>query len=134
VFKSGIPITMIGIDGLPKAVLTREELVSFASRLRAAEGTIPGLFKRVLEWSLEDGLKGLDLLNLITIASVINPSIASLSSHYIEIETHSSISVGQTVTDLHYRTGREPNADILVALNKEGFLQVLEDTLNRQAV
>jgi inosine-uridine nucleoside N-ribohydrolase len=134
VFKSGVPITMIGIDGLPKAVLTREELVSFASRLRAAEGTIPGFFKRVLEWSLEDGQTGPDLLNLITIASVIRPGIASLRSHYSEIETQSSISVGQTVTDLHYRTGREPNADILVAFNKEGLLPVLEDALNRQAV
>jgi pyrimidine-specific ribonucleoside hydrolase len=134
VFKSGVPITMIGIDGLPKTVFTREELLSFASRLPAAKGTIPGYFRRVLEWSLEDGFKGPDLHDLITVASVINPGIARLSSHYIEIETRSSISVGQTVTDLHHRTGREPNADILVDFNKEGFLLVLEDALNRQAV
>lgn len=132
VFKSGVPITMIGIDGLGKAVLTREELLSFASRLHP--GTIPGFFKRVLEWSLEDGLKGPDLHNLMAVASVINPGIASLSSHYIEIETMSSISVGQTVTDLHCRSGREPNAAILVDLSKEGFLSALEDVLNRQAV
>lgn len=134
VFKSGVPVTMIGIDGLGKALFTREELVSFASRLHPAAGTIPGFFKRVLEWSLEDGLKGPDLHNLMAVASVINPGIASLGSHYVEIETWSSISVGQTVTDLHHRSGREPNADILVDFSKEGFLRVLEDVLTRQAV
>jgi pyrimidine-specific ribonucleoside hydrolase len=132
VFKSGVPITMIGIDGLPKTVFTREELLAFASRLSAAKGTIPGFFRRVLEWSLEDGFKGPDLHNLIAVASVINPGIARLSSHYVEIETRSSISAGQTVTDLFHRTGREPQTDILVDLDKEGLLFVLEDTLNRQ--
>ncbi|MDR2079806.1 MAG: nucleoside hydrolase [Treponema sp.] len=131
VFKSGVPITMIGIDGFAKTVVAREELASFASRLPPAEGTIPGLFKRVLEWSLEDGLQGPDLHNLIAVAAVIDPGIASLSSHYIEIETRSSISAGQTVTDLHHRSGKEPNADILVDLSKEGFLRVLEEVLER---
>jgi pyrimidine-specific ribonucleoside hydrolase len=133
VFKSGVPIAMIGIDGLSNAVFAREELLSFASRLPAAKGAMPEFFKRALEWSLEDGLKGPDLHDLVTVASVINPGIARLSPHYIEIETRSSISAGQTVTDLHYRSGKEPNADILVDFNKEAFLSTLEDALNRPA-
>jgi inosine-uridine nucleoside N-ribohydrolase len=130
VFKSGVPITMIGIDGLPETGFSREELVSLASGLPAAAGTIPGFFRQVLEWSLEDGFKGPDLHNLITVASVIHPGIAGLGSHYVEIETRSGISLGQTVTDLHGRTGREPNAEILVVISKEGFLSALEDALN----
>ncbi|GHT81304.1 pyrimidine-specific ribonucleoside hydrolase RihA [Spirochaetia bacterium] len=129
VFKSGVPITMIGLDGLVNGAFTKEELASFVGRLSAVTEGIPALFRTVLTASLADGLQGPDLHNLITIASVINPGIGSLSPYYIEIETRSSISVGQTVTDLHYRIGKEPNADILLDLNREGFLSVLGNVL-----
>ena len=79
----------------------------------------------------ETKLAGFDLPDPIAMAYAIDPTVATETRRlHCEIETTSAITRGMVVMDLLGLTGREPNALVVIAADRERFLAMLRDAVS----
>jgi len=136
VFRSGVPITMIGLDVTHQALLDR----AAAQRLRdlgnasgriAAELTDYAL-DRNLEWS---GATTTAIHDAVAIAHLAVPDLVAVARYHVVVDTTDGPARGRTVCDgLPYRlrrTGRVPNADIGIAIDRGRFERLILDAFAR---
>jgi purine nucleosidase len=76
-------------------------------------------------------LAGFDLPDPIAMAYAIDPSVATETRRlHCEVETAGSVTRGMVVMDLLGLTGREPNALVVMAADRERFLAMLRDSVS----
>ncbi|TFH10590.1 MAG: nucleoside hydrolase [Candidatus Atribacteria bacterium] len=127
VFESGLPIQMVGWDISHKhATFTTEE----ADELHAVSDLAAfcvDIQKALREFGISY-LKqdGFDLPDPIAMAVALEPDVATVTKHLrVDIETKSELTRGATVVDHLRVSGREPNADVVLAASRERFLETL---------
>jgi purine nucleosidase/pyrimidine-specific ribonucleoside hydrolase len=136
VFRSGIPITMIGLDVTHQALLDRDA----AAQLRAL-GTASGrvaaeltdyALDRNLEWS---GATTTAIHDAVAIAHLLVPDLVAVARYHVAVDTTHGPARGRTVCDgLPYRLrrdGRTPNADVGIVIDRERFTRLLVDAFAR---
>jgi purine nucleosidase/pyrimidine-specific ribonucleoside hydrolase len=125
VFASGIPITMVGLDVTHQALFTR----AHAERLRGTGRA--GLFVAELSDFFQAfhersyAFDGSPIHDAMAVAHVIDPTLMTTQRANVAIETRSELCDGRTVVDLRGVTGREPNAEVGIAVEAERFLELL---------
>jgi purine nucleosidase len=78
----------------------------------------------------ETKLAGFDLPDPIAMAYAIDPSVATETRRlHCDVETAGSVTRGMVVMDLLGLTGREPNALVVMAADRERFLAMLRDSV-----
>ncbi len=136
VFRSGIPITMIGLDVTHQALLDRtaaRELrgLGTASGRVAADLTDYAL-DRNLEWS---GAATTAIHDAVAIAHLLVPDLVAVARYHVAVDTTGGPARGRTVCDgLPYRLrrdGRSPNADVGIVIDRERFTRLLVDAFAR---
>jgi len=65
------------------------------------------------------------------VAEVIQPGLITTKRMNVEIETASELTLGETVCDVLGVSGRAPNADVGVDLDRQVFVDILMDCLRR---
>jgi inosine-uridine nucleoside N-ribohydrolase len=129
VFRSGLDVTMIGLDVTHKALLTPEhgerlrktgrtgtfvaELLEFYSRFHREVYSFPGS----------------PIHDAVAVAHVLDPSLVETKRRNVEIELESELCRGRTVVDLWRRTERAPNAHVGVDIDSDRFLELLLERL-----
>ena len=128
VFASGIDVTMVGLDVTHKALFTS----AHADRLTGRVGEMVsellefyGRFHREIY-----GWDGSPIHDAVAVAYVIRPDLLETKKLNVEIDVESELCRGRTVIDVWRRTEREPNANVAVAIDADGFLELLIDRLN----
>ncbi len=98
VFRSGAPITMVGLDVTRKAVLS-EENITVLERSATPVGRAAGQITRaILEHTRKAGYQtGPTMHDPLAVATVIDPSLVKLYDYQIEIETTGEFTAGATV-------------------------------------
>lgn len=128
IFESGVPITMYGYD-VTYSVLFRQE---FTQRLLKT-GTRTG---RMMQQLLDEftvlhnnrwiDLGGCPVHDALAVAGVIDPSLIKQSEEmYVEIQTEPGPLSGATICDYQHRSGKEPNARVVFALDDERFFNMV---------
>jgi len=129
VFESGLPITMSGLDVTHQAGVGRAE----RDRLRGLGGigeVVAGFldfFASTYERSF--GFDAPPLHDPVAVAAILEPGVLKTRPMNVQIECESDLTRGETVCDLHGVTGRPPNADVGVELDREAFFDLLHDSL-----
>lgn len=136
VFRSGVPITMIGLDVTHQALLDREA----AATLRAL-GTRSGriaaeltdyALDRNLEWS---GSLTTAIHDAVAIAHLVVQDLVAVAPYHVTVDTTQGPARGRTVCDgLPYRLrrdGRTPNADVGIVIDRDRFARLLVDAFKR---
>ncbi len=136
VFRSGVPITMIGLDVTHQALLDRvaaqalRDLGTASGRI-AAELTDYAL-DRNLEWS---GATTTAIHDAVAIAHLVVPDLVSVARYHVVVDTTDGPARGRTVCDgLPYRLrrlGRVPNADVGIVIDRGRFERLLLDAFAR---
>jgi inosine-uridine nucleoside N-ribohydrolase len=136
VFRSGVPITMIGLDVTHQALLDRRaaqalrDLGNVSGRI-AAELTDYAL-DRNLEWS---GATTTAIHDAVAIAHLAVPDLVSVARYHVVVDTTEGPARGRTVCDAlpHRlrRTGRVPNADVGIVIDRGRFERLLLDAYAR---
>jgi inosine-uridine nucleoside N-ribohydrolase len=129
VFRSGLDLTMVGLDVTHKALLGP----AHGERLRDA-GRAGTLVAELLDFfnvyhRKTYGFDGSPIHDAVAVAQVVRPGIVETLERNVEIETESELCRGRTVVDLWRRTGREPNARVGVGIDAEGFLELLVERI-----
>jgi inosine-uridine nucleoside N-ribohydrolase len=131
VFRSGLDVTMIGLDVTHKALMTPEH----GARLRAA-GRTGTVVAELLDFFSAFhgevyGFAGSPVHDAVAVAHVLRPELVETKHRNVEIETDSELCRGRTVVDLWRRTDREPNVHVAVDIDADGFLELLVERLSR---
>jgi len=132
VLRSGLPITMIGLNVTHRAPATTAIIAEFRG-LGTRLGTVcadlmtffAGTYRRVF------GFDHPPVHDPIAVAAVIDPSIVRTVAAPFAVELTGSYTRGATVVDLHRRTGRPPNADVAVGLDVDAFWRLLMAAVRR---
>src|ERR671914_1546973 len=129
VFESGLPITMSGLD------ITHQAGAGPLERMRLrATGRVGGVVAGFLDYfaATYESVFGFDappLHDPVAVAAVLEPGLLKTRPMRVDIECESDLTRGETVCDFYGVTGRAPNAEVGVDLDREGFFRLLYGTL-----
>ena len=131
VFESGLPITMCGLDVTHQAGAGRAE----RDRLRSIGG-VGGVVVGFLDFfaTTYERVFGFDappLHDPVAVAAILEPGLLTTRLMRVDVECDGDLTRGETVCDFHGVTGKPPNADVGLELDREGFFDLLYDSLRR---
>ncbi len=128
VFESGIDVTMIGLDITHKALFTSAHVGRLAGRMGAMVTELLrfyGQFHREVY-----RFDGSPIHDAVAVAHVMHPELVEVQHLNVEIDVESELCRGRTVVDLWRRSGREPNTQVGVDIDADGFLDLLIERIN----
>jgi pyrimidine-specific ribonucleoside hydrolase len=129
VFESGLPITMSGLDVTHQAGAGPAE----RERLRSL-GRVGEVVAELLEFFAKtyEGVFGFDappLHDPVAVAAVMEPSVLKTRPMRVDVECESELTRGETVCDFYGVTGKPPNAEVGVELDRGAFFDLLYRSL-----
>ncbi len=136
VFRSGVPITMIGLDVTHQALLDRDS----ATALRALGGTSARIAAELTEFALErnlgwSGASTTAIHDAVAIAHLAVPDLVAVAPYHVVVDTTDGPARGRTVCDGQpyrlRRDGRVPNADVGIVIDRSRFEALLIDAFGR---
>ncbi|MFQ1652041.1 pyrimidine-specific ribonucleoside hydrolase RihA [Aeromonas veronii] len=127
VFKSGIPITMCGLDVTHEAQVMDEDIELVRAITNPVAQCVAGLldFFMIYHRDPKWGFAGAPLHDPCTIAWLLNPALFHGVECRVDIETRGEHTVGMTVVDRYGLTGKPANALVLLGLDRPGFIDLL---------
>lgn len=126
VLRSGIPVTMIGLDVTHRAILWDAEREAMAATGGEASKVVAGLLgffqgfhRRVYGWN------GGPIHDAVAVAHLAHPGLVQTVRANVVMEMTGEFTRGRTVVDLRHVTGREPNAEVGLDIDRERFVELL---------
>lgn len=129
-FKSGIPITMVGLDATHKAIVNEDEIEEIVSVDTEITEVMKGLLFSNLEFRKKNENQSAAIIHdALAVGAVIDPSIIEKENYFVGIETKGELTYGRTVVDLSRTTNNPPNAEVALGVDRERFVQMLKDMM-----
>ena len=130
VFSCGVPITMVGLDVTNKALLSFAEI----GEMGRWNGKVSRVVTPLLEFFARAnreffGFEGAPLHDALAVAHLLRPGIIRTKFLNVEIETSSELTRGRTVADVYGVSGREPNAEVALEVDREAFRDMLFEAI-----
>ncbi|MFM5293021.1 pyrimidine-specific ribonucleoside hydrolase RihA [Aeromonas veronii] len=127
VFKSGIPITMCGLDVTHEAQVMDEDIARVRAITNPVAQCVAGLldFFMIYHRDPKWGFAGAPLHDPCTIAWLLAPELFHGVECRVDIETSGEHTVGMTVVDRYGLNGKPANALVLLGLDRPGFIDLL---------
>lgn len=132
VFKSGIPITLCGLDVTHKAQIMDEDI----ERIRQIQNPVAQCVAELLDFFMiyhrdpKWGFTGAPLHDPCTIAWLLKPTLFSTEECWVGIETKGEYTAGMTVVDRYQLTANATNATVLFDIDRQGFVDLLVESLH----
>jgi inosine-uridine nucleoside N-ribohydrolase len=129
VFRSGLDVTLIGLDVTHQALLgpAVEAHLRSAGRIGSFVADLNVFFTRYHHETY--GWDGAPIHDAVAVAHVVRAGLVETRHRNVEVELESELCRGRTVVDLWKRTGRAPNAHIGVALDADAFFDLLVERI-----
>lgn len=131
VFGAGVPITMCGLDVTHAAQVMDEDI----ERIRAVTNPIARTVAELLDFFMiyhrdpKWGFVGAPLHDPCTIAWLLRPELFTGIECHVSVETQGQYTVGMTVVDRYRLSPHEPNATVLLGVERQGFIDLLVEQL-----
>ena len=132
VFRSGVPITMMGLDVTHQALLDRAS----ADALRAGGGTSGRIAAELTEYALDrnrewTGATTTAIHDAVAVAHFAIPDLIDVAPYHVTLDTTDGPARGRTVCDGQpyrlRRDGRISNADVGIRIDRTRFERLLID-------
>ncbi|KFF30509.1 ribonucleoside hydrolase RihC [Bifidobacterium bombi] len=117
VFRSGIPVTMVGLDIGRKARLTVEDLDRMGDGGEVGR-MVSDLFRSYDGGHIEDGVKMYDPSAAMFL---LEPELFEVRDAFVDVEVSSPITMGATVVDFDGILGQAVNAKVCVDVDVDAF-------------
>jgi pyrimidine-specific ribonucleoside hydrolase len=130
VFESGRPIRMAGLDITHGALMLPDDV----ARLDGL-GTRPGrVFADLMRFFTKHhhdryGWDGPPIHDAVAVAWLVAPELIEAQSLRIDVETGTGPARGRTIADREGLTGRPPNAEVGLGIDREGLMDLLVDAV-----
>ena len=127
VFKSGIPLTMAGLDVTLKALVFPEDF----ERIRALGNPIAVVVAEWLDFFYNFhrgiGYTGAPVHDAVAVAALVRPEILTAKDLYVQVETSGDFCRGATIADHYGYHQQPPNTHALIDIDREGFIDLLAE-------
>ncbi len=132
VFRSGIPITMMGLDVTHQALLDANAVV----RLRELGTGSGAVAAELVDFALDRERVWYDapaaaIHDAVAVAHLAIPDLVAVAPYHVEVDATHGPARGRTICEGHprrlARSGRTPNADVGIHVDPVRFEQVLVD-------
>jgi inosine-uridine nucleoside N-ribohydrolase len=128
VFASGNDTTMVGLDVTHRALFTPAHVGRLAGRVGRMVAELLEFYghfhKEVYDFD------GSPIHDAVAVAAVIRSDLVRTEHLNTEIDVESELCRGRTVVDVWRRSGREPNSNVAVDIDADGFRELLIERLN----
>lgn len=126
VFKSGIPITMIGLDITTKAVLMLED-IDYFKNLNSVHGSLIGeILQAIYNRECLFGQPSMEVHDLVALFSMINPDSIKTKKFKVSIEKDNG-NIGMLIFDYRDISSKEKNINIGIDIDDKGFRQWIKE-------
>ena len=129
VFESGIPILMAGLDVTEKALIMPEDF----ERIRALGNPVSDIVAQWLEFFYKFhksiGYEGAPMHDPCAVMALIHPEVFTMRPMHVEIETQGEYCRGCTVGDQLGLSGKAPNAQVLLDVDRRAFADRLVESM-----
>lgn len=130
VFRSGLDITMVGLNVTHKALVTPDVI----DRIRALGTRVADVCADLMTFFAERyervyGLPGPPLHDPMAVARVIDRSLVSCVPAPVCVETTGTYTSGATAVDLHHVTGEPDNALVAVDVDVPRYFDLVVDAI-----
>lgn len=131
VFSSGIPLTMCGLDVTYKSSLTEADV----DRIAAIDNKAGTLAREILTFygnAIKDrGNQGIAIHDAVAVAKILRPELFRSELYNVVIDLDGKYTRGCTVTDLINVTGNPRNVEVVLDVDREGFVAFLTESLEK---
>jgi inosine-uridine nucleoside N-ribohydrolase len=136
VINSGIRrITLVPLDATHNALVSLDD----CARLRglgtpAGEAAARFIERRIHGYDTTqpmDRPHAAPVHDALAVASLVDPAVISTRFLNVDVETHGELTLGETVVDTHFRSGREPNVHVALDADEPRFVAILLETFAR---
>jgi pyrimidine-specific ribonucleoside hydrolase len=126
VFRSGLAVTMVGLDVTHKALVQADRFrgVGRVGRVVAEWLDFYSQFHRTTY-----GFEGSPIHDAVALAHVLRPGLLETVERHLAIDTESELCRGRTVVDLWLRTGNAANAHVAVDVDADAFVELLVERI-----
>ena len=131
VFRSGIPITMAGLDVTEKALVYPEDFERIGAVGNEVGNVTAGWLQFFYQFHQTLGYRGAPVHDAVAVAAIVRPDLMTFHEMYVEVETTGDYSRGATVGDLYGVTGKKPNARCIMDIDREGFVELLVEAVEQ---
>lgn len=128
VLRSGVPVTLVGLDVTMQATVTGET----GRRLAAADEPVERFVGQLIShisgvYRTYYGMDGMAMHDPLAVAVAIEPSLVRTEALHVEVETGSGLAAGRTIADFWKipEPRGEPNADVALDVEAERFDELL---------
>ncbi|QCZ49403.1 Purine nucleosidase [Levilactobacillus brevis] len=130
VFRSGVPIVMMGLDLTNQTVCTPDII----DRMEAVGNKAGKLFGDMLRFTLktqyeEFGLEAGPIHDATTIGYLIDPDLFETQDEFVVVDINRGPCYGRTVCDENNVLKQQPNAKVGQKINHDGFFDLVEDCI-----
>lgn len=131
VFQSGLPVVMAGLDVTHKAQIHVEDIERFRRIGNPISTIVAELLDFFLEYHKDEkwGFVGAPLHDPCTIAWLLKPEIFTTVERWVGVETQGKYTQGMTVVDFYNLTGKQPNATVMLDVDRQAFVDLLAERL-----
>ncbi len=131
VFEAGLKLTMIGLDVTHQARATPERLEGIRAIGNPAAKSVAGMLDFYGAQYVSTFGEGAPLHDPCVVAYILRPDLFTGQDMRVDIEISSPLTIGRTVCDVHARSGRAANANVLEKVDPDGFFELLGERLAR---
>jgi purine nucleosidase/pyrimidine-specific ribonucleoside hydrolase len=132
VMKSGIPLTMCGLDVTHQALVTKPIFAKLEAMGTDLSKTVIGLLKFFAS-TYNDVFEMPDppLHDPVAVALLIDRTVVKTRRSNVEIELNGKFTRGATVVDIYNRSGSTANVDVALELDFDKFWSMMLDAVEK---
>lgn len=127
VFRSGIPITMSGLDVTEQALIFPADF----ERIRALGNPVSTVVAEWLDYFYgfhrSIGYAGAPVHDAVAVAAVIKPEILKMQQLYVAVELTGTYCRGMTVADRFGVLQQKPNVTVVTDIDREAFVDLIAE-------
>ncbi|MVM39221.1 pyrimidine-specific ribonucleoside hydrolase RihA [Spirosoma sp. HMF3257] len=134
VFNSGVPITMCGLDVTHKALVFQEDIERFraignkSGKVVAELMDFFSIFYRRERPELEGGAA---LHDPCAIAWLIDPTMFTSKTCYVDVEVTGKLTLGTTVVDFFDVWKKSPNTEFVYDIDREKYINLIYEAVQK---
>ncbi len=130
VFRSGLPLTMAGLDVTEKALVYPEDFQRMARVGNEVARIVAEWMEFFYRFHQKLGYPGAPVHDAVAVAALVRPDLVKGVDRYVEIETGGDYCRGATVGDYFGFSQKTPNVTCLMDIDREGFVDLLVEALH----
>ncbi|MCL1899221.1 MAG: nucleoside hydrolase [Promicromonosporaceae bacterium] len=133
VFESGLPLKMAGLDVTERAQFLPEDFEA----VRAVGGPFAEVVADWLHFFYEFhhalGYAGAPVHDPVAVVALIAPEILQTQEMFVQVETAGQYARGATIGDVYGSTGRAPNAEVAMGIDREAYVELIVTAVRRHS-